>query len=178
MNHLIFDTETTGLLLNSAVSAGRQPRIIEFCGQVYNDKGKKIDELDELYYPNMRIDDKITGITGITNEMLVKKRPIGDGGLARIRKLVEKCDVVIGHNLNFDMEMVNNEMKVADETIKWPKRRICTIEQTRHLKGFALNLGALHEYLFGKPHEGAHRASADVEALARCYFELKKRGEL
>jgi DNA polymerase III alpha subunit (gram-positive type) len=178
MKHLIFDTETTGLLLNSAVDVSRQPRIIEFCGQLYNDKGRKLAELDELYHPGKLIIPKITEITGITNEMLSKKEPIEKKGINDITKIIGEADVVVGHNLRFDMDMVNNEMKRTGTTLNWPVRQVCTIEQTRHLKGFALNLGSLHELLFGEPHSGAHRALADVEALARCYFELKKRKEI
>jgi hypothetical protein len=36
----------------------------------------------------------------------------------------------------------------------------------------------LYELLFGEKFANAHDAKADVEALANCYFELVKRGEI
>jgi DNA polymerase-3 subunit alpha len=38
------------------------------------------------------------------------------------------------------------------------------------------NLTELHAYLFGVPFAEAHNASADVEATARCFFELLRKG--
>jgi hypothetical protein len=58
--------------------------------------------------------------------------------------------------------------------VKWP-RRICTVEQTQHIKGFRLNLSGLHEFLFGEKFSGAHRAKVDVAALVRCSSEMFKR---
>jgi len=175
--HLVFDTETTGLLMNSAVDVKRQPKVIEACLLSFNDKGKIVSKVDELIYPGEPISEKITAITNITNDDLKGKPPF-KAVAPKIVAAIEKADVVVAHNLTFDMSMIDNELKRIGQKVKWPKRRICTVEQTQHLKGFNLNLGLLHEHLFGAPHEGAHRAEADVMALARCYFELIKKGEL
>lgn len=44
-------------------------------------------------------------------------------------------------------------------------------------KGFkAPRLSELHQVLFGTDFDHAHNALADVEATARCFWELKKRG--
>jgi hypothetical protein len=37
-------------------------------------------------------------------------------------------------------------------------------------------LGELHKKLFGEKLEGCHRAPADVEASARCFFRLRELG--
>jgi len=37
-------------------------------------------------------------------------------------------------------------------------------------------LNELHLQLFQEEFTGSHNAGADVEACARCYFELKRRG--
>ncbi|MFA6363505.1 hypothetical protein [Methanoregula sp.] len=37
-------------------------------------------------------------------------------------------------------------------------------------------LNELHLQLFQEEFTGSHNAGADVEACARCYFELRKRG--
>jgi DNA polymerase-3 subunit epsilon len=177
VKHLVFDTETTGLLLNSAVPIKRQPKVIEVCMIMFDDDGEVVTKLDELVNPGEPIDEKITAITSITNNDLKGKPPFKAVSKSVIN-LIHKADVVVAHNLTFDMSMITNELERCGAKVVWPKRRICTVEQTQHLKGFNLNLGALHEHLFGSPHEGAHRAEADVMALGRCYFELIKRGEM
>jgi len=163
--------------MNSAVSVKRQPKIIELCMIMFNDRGKEVMRVDGLVNPGEEITPKITEITKITNEDLEGKPPFREAAPFVIN-IISKANIVVAHNLSFDMSMIDNELKRLDMKATWPKRRICTVEQTKHLKGFNLNLGSLHEYLFGAPHEKAHRAEGDVMALARCYFELRKRGEL
>jgi len=180
MKHIIMDTETTGLILNTGRSLVRQPRVIELCALTFNDKGKIVDGFDELFSlpPGETLPEKITEITRLTNDDIADKPPFADRASA-VRDFLAEGDVIVAHNLSFDMEMIDNEMRrVGLSDVKWPKRKICTVEQTRHLLGFNLNLGKLHEHLFGVVHENAHRAEADVKALARCYFELKRKGEL
>jgi len=52
------------------------------------------------------------------------------------------------------------------------------VEQTQHLKGHRLSLGDLHDLLLGERFSGAHRARADVMALARCVSEMIRRDML
>jgi hypothetical protein len=63
------------------------------------------------------------------------------------------------------------------QKIKWPDK-ICTVEQTVHLKGYRVSLSVLHETLFGMPFTGAHRAKVDVSALLFICKELYRIGEL
>jgi len=172
------DTETTGLIANTGRALAIQPRVIELCAFVFNDKGKVMEAFDELFDPGEDISAKITEITSLTNDDLRGKPSFNDRA-SDVRSFLGKGDVIIAHNLSFDMEMIDNEMRRSElPDVDWPRKKICTVEQTRHIKGFNLNLGALHELLFGEKHENAHRAEADVKALARCYFELKRRGDL
>jgi len=174
---MIFDTETTGLVENMTTRAERQPEIIEFCGLRFDHNGDIFDELDILIKPQFPITDEITRMNGITNEMVIASPSFAEVAM-RIRDFIEASDLVIAHNAAFDRDMVDLEFKKLGMTkIAWP-HLICSIEQTIHLTGFRLNLSALHEYLFQEKFAGAHRARVDVEALARCIIELKKRGEM
>lgn len=175
---LFFDTETTGLIENMTTPEKKQPEIIEFYGALIDmDTGEMIDEIDELIKPTRPASEEITKITGITNEML-EGRPSFRALSGRIKSLIEKAPAVVAHNLSFDMEMVDVEMNRLGDRIAWPRLRICTVEQTIHLKGFRLNLTALHEHLFGERFPEAHRAKNDVLALIRCALELRKRDEI
>ena len=54
---------------------------------------------------------------------------------------------------------------------------LCKIPGGRAGKFKYPNLTELHEFLFGTPFAEAHNATADVEATARCFFELLRRNE-
>lgn len=176
---MAFDNETTGLVYNATLPLAKQPEVTEFYGCLFDDKnGKIIEEIDVLVKPGNKISDKIIEITGITNEMVEKEKPIGHY-FPDIMKMIGKAKFITAHNLAYDMEMLGFEARRNNIEINcWPTRRYCTVEQTVHLRGIRLNLSALHEYLFGEAFAGAHRAKVDVQAQVRCFLELKKRGEL
>ena len=174
---LVIDTETSGLLDNGTLPLQKQPEIIEWFSTLVDfDTGEIKSEIDTLIKPARPVSAEITGITGITNEMLADAPPfsvVAD----QIREAIEGAPRVIAHNLSFDREITDLCFRRLDWTIKWP-RLICTVEQTLHLKGFRQNLQGLHEHLFGERFAEAHRARNDVQALVRCCVELRKLGEL
>lgn len=172
---LIFDTETTGLVDNLSTRSEKQPEIIEFCGMTINPQtGTMIDEFNSLIRPTIPITEEITKLNNINNEM-VRNAPTFKFLAPDIRDLIERSDCIVAHHAAFDRDMINLEFaKLGQTKIAWPLI-ICTIEATIHIKGFRLSLSALHEHLFGVAFDGAHRAKADVEALARIVVELRKK---
>lgn len=178
MKALLFDTETTGLIDNRTVAAERQPHVIEFYACLADlKKGKVLKELNTFIRPPnpKAITEQITKITGITYDMVKDAPSFADVADGIIKFLQRKEEPVIAHNLSFDIEMMEIEADRINKKINWPARRICTVEQTVHLKGFRLNLSALHQHFFDEPFDGAHRAKVDVMALLRCCKELVKR---
>lgn len=174
----VFDTETTGLIENRTVKEDKQPEIIEFYGCLVNlATGEVLAEIDTLIKPNGKISDEITKITGITEDMVKDAKPFKEYALA-IVDLIKNSPCVIAHNLSFDMEMLEIEMKRCDIALEWPRRKICTVEATVHRKGYRLNLNALHELLCGEPFQGAHRAKVDVMALIECCKALHAEDEI
>jgi DNA polymerase III epsilon subunit-like protein len=175
MRHLLFDTETTGLIKTKYVRQERWPRIIEIYAVLVDDNNNTLEVLDQVVDPAMRITQEITDITGITNAM-VKGKPYISEVLPKFESLVEAADRVVAHNLSYDTTVVDLEcIRLNMIPIIWPER-FCTVENTIHMKQRRLNLTALHEHLFGEGFESAHRAKNDVDATRRCYFELMKRG--
>jgi DNA polymerase III alpha subunit (gram-positive type) len=178
MRAFVFDTETSGLIDTHRIPLKKQPEIIEFYGATVNpESGEIFGEIDQLIKPAKEISEEITRITHITNDML-KDAPAFGFVADKIKAAIEEADCVIAHNLSYDMEITDIEFERIGGKIAWPKRRICTVEQTIHLKGHRLNLMGLHELLFKSRFEEAHRARNDVEALIRCVVELFRRGEL
>lgn len=175
--YLVFDTETTGLITNSVIADKHQPRVIEFFGHIIDRKGKVYRELHFVCDPGVPVTDIITKITGITQEE-VRGKPRFKHWANEVVDLIQEADAYVAHNLSFDIDMVTMDLKRADREVEWSGRKICTVEGTEHIKGFRLNLSALHEHLFGAAFPGAHRARVDVEALTRCFVELMKRDVL
>lgn len=174
MMTLCFDTETNGLIKNKLVPLASQPQVIEYFGLTLEDDETEGGSYTCLINPGKPLPPEIFKITGINDEMLKHAAPFST--VAEIIKThIESHDAVVAHNLSYDKAMIDFEMSRCGLKVKWP-RLICTVEQTESFKGHRLSLTALHEYLFGEPFTGAHRAETDVHALARCYVELKKRG--
>lgn len=174
----VFDTETTDLIANSAKALDKQPHIIEFYGCLVDTTSSKVKgEVEFFCDPGIKLSETTIKITGITDETLKGAKPWKEHQ-AKVQALLKKSEAVVAHNLSYDYAMVNFEAQRTGKEILWPGKKVCTVEGTEHLKGFRLSLTALHELLFEKPFDGAHRARVDVEALTRCYLELLKRGEL
>lgn len=178
MKGFLFDTETTGLVKNSLVALDQQPRVIEFFGHLVDSgSGEVLEEIEFFCDPGVPLDHVITKITGIKPEQIAGQPPFKTHA-GRIASAIGNADAVVAHNLSFDMALVSMEFKRCDQPLTWPRRKICTVEETEWLRSHRLNLNMLHEELFGKPFSGAHRARTDVEAMTRCWLELCKRGWL
>jgi DNA polymerase-3 subunit epsilon len=177
MKHLVFDTETTDLIANSARALSLQPYVFEIAGIVWDD----FDNSETLHHwkidPGAPISKAATKKTGVTNEM-VQGRPRFREIAPAVREMIEKSDCIVAHNLSFDRMMITLEFSRISETVAWPKRTVCTVESTEHLQGFRLSLEHLYENLFNERFEHAHQAEADARATLRCYRELLKRGEI
>ena len=177
MIRTFFDTETDGLVGATVIRQERWPRIIELYAVAY-DEETKVDEIDMLINPGRKIDKEIIEITGITNEMLIGQ-PMFPAAGERFRSMLSQSQEVYAHNLSFDKTVVDLEMvrmKVG-LPIVWP-RLICTVEASEHYLMRRLKLVELHEHLFGAPFASAHRARNDVEAMVKCFFEMKRRGDI
>lgn len=174
---LIFDTETTGLISNSAVPLSKQPRLIEYYGALVRQDGTVHSDLDFICNPGISISDEIKRITGLSDTDTAGQPPFSSYA-AEIQKQLASADAVVAHNLSYDMSILDNEMQRLGSSLVWPDRRVCTVEATQHYKGFRLSLQALHEHLFGEGFPSAHRARNDVGALIRCWNELSLRDDV
>ena len=174
---LFFDTETTDLISNTLLPLDKQPRIIEFFGQIVDENGNKLQELEFYCNPGIIISETVTKITGIKTED-VKNEPPFSARADEVIALIESADEIAAHNLSYDMFVVDADLARIKKTVKWPKKQICTVENTEWMCGFRLSLSNLYERLFGEPFSGAHRARADVEALTKCFLHLRSAGDI
>lgn len=93
--------------------------------------------------------------------------------------------MVVGHNIEYDEGVLRYELeRIGRKGDYQPMKAVCTMRcSTDHCKlqgrGFGYKppkLSELHKHLFGEWFEGAHDAMVDVEATARSFSELVKRG--
>lgn len=167
---IILDTETTGLLKPSATELYLQPFMIEIAALKYNANFEIEDELVTFVKPPVPIPDEVIEITGITNEM-VKNAPPFPLIYDRL------CDFFLGektmfaHNCAFDTAIIRGELERMglQYNFPWPSEQICTVEKSQAIANKRLKLQALYEIATGKKEfPNAHRAKADVLALAEC----------
>lgn len=175
---IVFDTETTDLLAPELADLIHQPFITEICLCKFDLKTFRIvEEFDTMVNIPIPVPDHITKLTGITDFMLEGKPTFSE----IVDSIVEICDgseVVVGHNLMFDLEVLRHNMRRVDAEDRFPKfsRLECTIEKSKHIKRKRLKLGVLYKMATGQSHEGAHRAKADVLATLECYKFLVNEG--
>ena len=176
VKHLVFDTETTGLIRNTLVMLDKQPEIFEFFGvSVDMDTLELGEELHVFAKPSKKMDEGAKKATGKDESFFVDFKPFSESA-QRIKECIENHDAVVAHNLMYDFNVMKFEFKRLGMEIKWP-RLICTIEKTEHVKGYRLSNTDLYKHLFpGEDFDGKHEARNDVLALARSYVELVKRG--
>ncbi len=185
MKVVIFDTETDGLIANSAIPLFKQPRCVELFAITLEQAGEgpaavfsEVSVYEQMFNTGRALPEVITGITGITPEMMADKPPFSAHS-DEVLNLIQGADRVVAHNLSYDKSIINFEMDRAGlgRPLKWPET-ICTVEATEYFFGFRLNLKLLHKTLFDEEFADAHRAENDVRALVRVYQELVRRNVL
>jgi DNA polymerase III epsilon subunit-like protein len=178
MSIIIFDTETTGLPVTSIKGLEAQPHIVEFAAiKLEEGSLEEIDRLEFLVKPPIKMDEKVIKIHGIKNEDVENKDPFSKYYMDLV-KFFFGTKYLIGHNISFDMNMLKFEMQRLGRTTQFPwcPIQICTMNQTKSLAGYNLNLSKLYDHLFKEEFKDAHRAMADVEALTRIVRKLVEDG--
>jgi DNA polymerase III epsilon subunit-like protein len=186
---LVFDCETTGLPLRRNLSVrdvAGWPRLVQLAWAVYDAWGRREAAECRIVRPDgFLIPADATRIHGISHDRaLAEGAAVGDVLGLFARALDSPFDAVITHNLEYDRGVVGAELIRAELPSRLFERPgLCTMTTTTQLLrlpgpyGFKWpKLEELHDFLFESGYEGAHDAARDVEACARCFFELKRRG--
>lgn len=158
MKFAIIDIETTG-------GTSYNSKITEVAIFVH-DGEKVIDTFHSLVNPEMEIPRFITGLTGITNEM-VASAPLFSEIADQIFLKTIDC-IFVAHNVNFDYSFIRQEFKELG--IDYKRKKACTVRLSRAiLPGCpSYSLGNLCSYL-GIDIQGRHRAEGDAEATVKLF---------
>lgn len=162
-DYTVIDLETTGL-------DPKWDDIIEVCAFRVRD-GEIESVYTSLVNPGFDISGFITNLTGISNEML-SGAPSINTVLPAFRQFIGD-DVVVGHNVNFDVNFVYDHSQRLDlspfsnafvDTMRIA-RRLCP-ELTHHrLKDLVKHYQLAADV--------KHRAQADVELTNSCYCAMR-----
>jgi DNA polymerase III alpha subunit (gram-positive type) len=188
--YLFFDTETTGLPRNwkaPVTDVNNWPRLVQLAFLMYDNSGKEISAGDFIIKPvGFSIPADVSEVHGITNERALQEGQPILPVLQHFNSLVQQANCLVAHNISFDEKIVGAEfLRNGMANALSGKKKICTMEKTTNfcaLKGpYGYKwpkLSELHYKLFGTHFEEAHNAAADIHATAKCFWELKRIGEL
>ncbi|TAJ14654.1 DNA polymerase III subunit alpha [Marinilabiliaceae bacterium JC017] len=188
---LVFDTETTGLPKKwkaPLTDFDNWPRMVQLAWQCHDLKGNFLYAKNHVITPDgYTIPEEVVNVHGISTEIALEKGiPLKEALLDFIED-VKKSKFVIGHNIEFDINIVGSELLRCEmEEIMTGAPQLCTkIESTEYCAivnkrgGFKWpTLTELHLKLFRVPFQEAHNAAADVEATTRCFLELIRVGAI
>lgn len=160
--YIVLDFETTGF-------DPTYDEIIEMAAIKYSN-GEKVSEFCTLVKPANKIDQYITQLTGITNEM-VKNAPKIEQVLPDLMKFLGDS-IIVAHNANFDINFLYDNCMLC---LKEPFTNdfIDTMRLSRRLfKNIRHRLVDLTEE-FGIDQQVRHRSKADCEATHQVYEYMK-----
>jgi len=180
--YVVFDSETTGL-----PSSRSNPHLVQLAWSVHDSEGNILSEKNYTIRPDgFSIPYTSTRVHGISDEMAKR-----DG--VPLSHVVERflldTDVdetrLIGHNISFDTKVIGAEIEGLGLITRFDQRpQYCTMKSSvsickipRRGGGYKWpSLQELHLHLFGSYFKGGHNAMKDVQATARCFLELRRRG--
>lgn len=157
-----FDFEMTGL--------SSRDKITEI-GAVKVVKGKVKEYFSELVNPKRPIPEKVTEITGITNDIVKDKETIYKV-LPRFLEFIGD-NILVAHKAAFDCSFLLREAENLGKEFKNPVLDTLALAKKKIPGMSSYNLESLTKHLSIKQTD-AHRAYCDAEATAKLYLKLKK----
>lgn len=162
--YAIVDIETTG-------GYAENHRITEIA-IVYHDGILPGKTFRTLINPERLIPSYITGLTGITNEMVLNAPRFEEVAAEIFDALNGK--IFVAHNAHFDYSFLKKEFEQVG--FVWQTKKLCTVRLSRKIiPGLrSYSLGSISESL-GIKIANRHRASGDAEATVKVFDILLRR---
>jgi DNA polymerase-3 subunit alpha/DNA polymerase-3 subunit epsilon len=182
-DYVFFDTETTGLPKRYDAPASdlqNWPRIVQL-SWIVSDGHSVLKEEDHIIKPDgFIIPMQSSSIHGITQQVAMSRGEQLQNVLAKFLADVNVAKFVIGHNIDFDVKVVQSECiryncnnpflgKKVKDTMKM-STDYCKIPGAYGYKW--PKLSELYRKLFGRDFSNAHNSMADIKATFDCYKQL------
>ena len=191
MKALIFDTETTGKWdFNAPYTAAHQPNLVQlavFLEDVDPGAVQAEASLIVAQEEGQVIPAGAQAVHGISTD---KANDFGihlANASFLFRNLVERADVVVAHNISFDVKIMTRALWLAGvEELPWSKipqrctmlasTPICKVPSPKG-RGFKWpSLAEAMRYFYGEEIANAHTAKADADACRLIHRALIQRG--
>ena len=185
--YLIFDTETTGIPRNKyapLTDFDNWPRLVQLAWQMHGPTGNLLNRGNLIVRPDgFDIPFKAQQVHGISTERATREGKALDDVLGAFMSDLESSSVIVGHNIEFDIAIIGAELlrrSKKNERLLQAKKfdtstetiAFCSLPGGPGGRFKMPKLNELHQKLFAKDVLDAHDAAYDVEATARCFFEL------
>ena len=188
--YLVFDTETTGLPKKTGFNYDyknlenfNNSRLVSISWILCNENFEILSKKSYIIKPKgFKISEESIKIHKITNEIAKEQGKKLSKVLEKFEKVLKKSDVIVAHNLNFDLAIISSELFRNDcfnslELIE-KKQRYCTMENGKlHCMNNKFpKLSELYYILYGEEAEKnkLHDAKYDTEYCYKCLIRLKK----
>lgn len=188
--YLIFDTETTGIPKRydaPITDTENWPRCVQLAWQLHDELGQLLEQQVFVIKPDgFTIPYESENIHGISTELAQSEGEELKVVLEKFIEVLNRAERLVGQNLDFDLNIIGCEfyrlgldpilleLPILD-TCTEDTAKLCQLPGGRGGKFKLPTLSELHQFLFDEIFDEAHNASADVEATARCFFELVRR---
>lgn len=209
MRILIFDTETTGLPQGrnpSIMDSALWPHIVQLSYIVYDTELSQVicitDDIIDIP-ENVVISDFCVALHGITNLISKTKGIPISAAIQPFLQEFEKAELVIAHNMEFDLNMLGAELvrlKTSVQNSKIESKRwydkigmlidstklYCTMQSSLELCNIKAvykttkkeyvkfpSLSELHTHLFGYIPANLHNSLHDSVVCLRCFYKMK-----
>ena len=188
--YLFFDTETTGLPRNwnaPATDINNWPRLVQLAYLLYDQNGNMISSGDFIIKPEgFSIPIEASRIHGISTEKAINVGHPLKAVLENFIQLLDQSRVLVAHNISFDEKIISAELiRNRMENPMGSMKKICTMVSTTNFcaldgpYGYKWpKLSELHYKLFKTRFEEAHNAAVDINATAKCFWELRRIGKI
>ncbi len=187
---LIYDTETTGKWHRDlALDHDAQPNLVQLAAILCDEEGKELAVLSTVIRPEgWVIPHEAAAIHGISDHRARAQGVPLISALALFSGMCSNAEVVIGHNLSFDVNMIYRSYHQIHRKDRLPRHKVCTMLMSKDTLKLPSKyphsrdpykfptLDELHRWCFGQGFEKAHTAIADASATKACYFDLLKKG--
>jgi DNA polymerase III epsilon subunit-like protein len=208
MRFLVFDTETTGLPKTKFITPttlNLWPHIVQFSYVIYDSSLNDIVESKDYIIKlseSILIPEESTKYHGITNEISKNNGISINEVLNEFFYYLRGVDKLIGHNIEFDINMIKIEiLRIINDKLDSPdqiklykqdlhflsnyKNISCTLKDSItfcNIQNIDKNgkpylkypkLIELHEKLFNKSPTNLHNSFNDILITLRCFMKLK-----
>ena len=188
MKCVFFDTETTGLPIDydaSYTDIDNWPRLVQLSWIVYNDN-VVVSRCNKIIKPvGFTIPLETTNVHDISTQYAIEEGQKAENVLRLFLEDTNGADVLIGHNIKFDLNIILSELfrlniENAIDKIEVLDTMLlsvdyCEIPSKKY--GFRYpKLIELYNKLFSESFDNMHNAMADVEATAKCFWAMLDRG--